>query len=789
MTFKKALVAITVVAMLFGMVSTAFAGGFTDVTDSSTAAAAARLNALSIMKGFPDGSFGATATITRAQFAAVAVRALGLDNAATYAKGFTKFSDVSADHWASGYINIASQQGIIAGFPDGTFHPEDPVTYAQALTINVRMLGYGPVTEGKGTWPSNYIVRAAMIGFTSGVSFAAMEPATRGNVALFVDNSLTADMMVNTGAVGTADTYEIQKGTNLLNTYLGAVETSGMLTSSPELLGVTTIAINGGAAKTLADGVSAAGLLGQQVNAWEKGGKVVLVENDESADSVKTGKIAAHDDGAGTITIGTKVYTLAGAAKVFTNGVADGAYANGNEVKLVLNSDGDVKSVVAIGYDTGVVTDTDVDGKLIITDAFTLDFSATQSSSITKNGAAISIADVQADDVVQYYGDVAGNKVVVVTRNAKTGTLTRYNADGSVVIGGATYSQSNAALDLTALTIGSDYTVLLDKYGKIWAINEVSAPAAAKTYALVLSAARTVTTSTGEDYYFTAKKADNTSVYLKLASKVDVGAGPVAADPGMIAADTLIQYTVNSDGLVNGITDVNPVDDPAFALSASTKRAGDLLVTASTVIVDMQNQTFITSADLFKLDAATTGVAIADSTGVRAKLVAISSSTPATPDVPYAYVTGAYKDADGWHVTALAEGKSTAYGADDTITIDGVPGKTAADLTDGVLYVFTFTASSVSAADVSTQSLLAGADHNVALSYDSNDQILTYKAVDANSAKIGNSLYGVFNADTVVIDATGDSAKIGTTATIAAGKTVELYDLDGDNVIDVVIVK
>ena len=99
---------------------------FPDVADdASYAEAVTTLNALGIMCGDDKGEFRPDATITRAEAAAVVIRAKGLEEASNGAKGATAFSDVAADHWATGYINLASQSGIVNGFTDGTFRPEE----------------------------------------------------------------------------------------------------------------------------------------------------------------------------------------------------------------------------------------------------------------------------------------------------------------------------------------------------------------------------------------------------------------------------------------------------------------------------------------------------------------------------------------------------------------------------------------------------------------------------------------------------------------------------------------
>lgn len=69
-------------------------------------------------------------------------RLLDKEEEALASVGKTKFTDVSADHWASGYINVASQAGIINGDGNGLFRPGDEVTYEEAVKMVVCACGF-----------------------------------------------------------------------------------------------------------------------------------------------------------------------------------------------------------------------------------------------------------------------------------------------------------------------------------------------------------------------------------------------------------------------------------------------------------------------------------------------------------------------------------------------------------------------------------------------------------------------------------------------------------------------
>ncbi|AHM57341.1 middle cell wall protein [Peptoclostridium acidaminophilum DSM 3953] len=194
---KKRLVSLVLVlSMILGSMSMGFAAGpLTEgIEDSKVVKAVERLAAFGIVEGFEDGKYHPEYDVTREQFAKVLVEALGLGSAATAAQGPTKFSDVEADRWSAGYVNVAVGQGILKGYPDGTFGPAKNVTYAEAVTMLVRALGYQD-SFLPGTWPGNYVAKAAEEGITSGVVYSPTGTADRGSMAVMLNNTLDADVI------------------------------------------------------------------------------------------------------------------------------------------------------------------------------------------------------------------------------------------------------------------------------------------------------------------------------------------------------------------------------------------------------------------------------------------------------------------------------------------------------------------------------------------------------------------------------------------------------------------
>lgn len=89
------------------------------------------------MYGFPDGTFGPDRAVTRAQMAAMLARNV---TSLHHIMKETSFTDVNTEHWAFAYIELVNEHGLIIGYPDGTFGAEDSITRAQMAVIVDRWL-------------------------------------------------------------------------------------------------------------------------------------------------------------------------------------------------------------------------------------------------------------------------------------------------------------------------------------------------------------------------------------------------------------------------------------------------------------------------------------------------------------------------------------------------------------------------------------------------------------------------------------------------------------------------
>lgn len=207
---KKVFALVVAFSMMLSVV--AFAS-YPDVTDETPyASAITTLTALGIVSGDDQGNFNPDSTITRAEFTKIVCEIQNMSGEGS--KGATAFTDVPADHWASGYINFASSMGIINGMGDGTFNPEGPVTYEQAVKMLVATLGYEPMAQSMGGYPTGYLAIAQQRGVLKSITApASTAEATRGLIAQITYNALDVPMMVQVG-FGNSVEYEVQDGSN-----------------------------------------------------------------------------------------------------------------------------------------------------------------------------------------------------------------------------------------------------------------------------------------------------------------------------------------------------------------------------------------------------------------------------------------------------------------------------------------------------------------------------------------------------------------------------------------------
>lgn len=107
-----------------------------------------------------------------------------LTPAPSFAQSATSFSDVQSNYWAAPFIQSLSQRGVIAGFTDGSFRPEEAVTRAQfAAMLNKAFQGKNPIRQASSFgdvrsnyWAASAIQQAYTTGFLSGYPGNTFKP-------------------------------------------------------------------------------------------------------------------------------------------------------------------------------------------------------------------------------------------------------------------------------------------------------------------------------------------------------------------------------------------------------------------------------------------------------------------------------------------------------------------------------------------------------------------------------------------------------------------------------------
>ena len=145
--FLAVLVAVLMIATTAISVS-----AFSDVEEGyEHATAIATLSQLGVIGGYEDGTFKPENNVERDEMAKLVY--VLYTTFQTAGKGTAKFSDLAADNWAAGYVTWCSAKSIVGGYEDGSFRPDNNVTYDEALKMVCATLGYTDFDSA--LWPTD----------------------------------------------------------------------------------------------------------------------------------------------------------------------------------------------------------------------------------------------------------------------------------------------------------------------------------------------------------------------------------------------------------------------------------------------------------------------------------------------------------------------------------------------------------------------------------------------------------------------------------------------------------
>jgi len=203
---------------------------FSDIAGTGYNEPVSFLSAFQIMRGYTNGKFMPEENITRAEFVATIIRALG--NKVVAADGTRYYGDVPKDFWAAAAINSATAMDLIHGKGDGTFAPNDNITGQEALKIICHALGYKPLAEYRGGFPDGYVDVASELKLTNRVKSGLTNPITRGEVAWLIYEALHTDVLQQTSYSENVLLAQVTKGENLLKLNHNVVSAEGRVVAT-----------------------------------------------------------------------------------------------------------------------------------------------------------------------------------------------------------------------------------------------------------------------------------------------------------------------------------------------------------------------------------------------------------------------------------------------------------------------------------------------------------------------------------------------------------------------------
>jgi len=175
--------------------------------------------------GYPDGTVKPEANITRAEVATIFFRLLTDQSRAQNWSKTNDFTDVKSTDWFNNAVSTMSKAGIINGYPDKTFLPQNEITRAEFATIAARFDSSEPDTSGSkltdiaGHWAEKYIKKAEALGYVTGYedgSFKPDQPITRAE-AMTLINRVLERMDNNIGVDGLLPEAEMNTWTDNMN--------------------------------------------------------------------------------------------------------------------------------------------------------------------------------------------------------------------------------------------------------------------------------------------------------------------------------------------------------------------------------------------------------------------------------------------------------------------------------------------------------------------------------------------------------------------------------------------
>jgi hypothetical protein len=715
---RKLLVTLLVLTFVMSMFNVGFAA-----EEEKLPTEVVRAQALGILKGDDQGNLNLDQPITRAEALALIVRISGLEKSAELMAGQTQFADVNAApnlQWATGYINLGVGQGIVNGYPDGTFKGTNQVTYAEMAKMLLYAMNYGVTVEG-GVWPAAVMGKADDLGIFDKVNALPNIPALRGDVVKMIDNSLTVNHLEQTG-YGDLKQYlegdknflskmDVEELEDYFVTKIGKVANSKL--DEDEII-VTKYDKNDRVENeetlTLKADVNPEAIFGLKVDLWVNDDdevffvKVKTAEKDILKDTVKSNTASKIE-----LLVADDEYKVSSDAKIYVNFAPADLEDEDEEVidlgsiygKVVLDR-GDIVFANFFSFDNnGVVTS--VSGEKV---EYFKDSDSIRRLNLDdydeyyiydKDFKVATLKDIVEDSAIFWFENDDDEIFIVVVNDKVEGELTRAKNDEITVDGNkyktsavsnATVSSNDnddvirydASATATEDLLGEDVVAILDVNGRVRHITGDAEAVSGTNYGIITEAYRS-----GRYYYADIFTKEGKKVEYQFANNGD---GQDVVDYLEDSPYAVAKFKLNSDGQIdksfeiddNVIADIDEAVDVAEFDDEDDfiEFPGDVtyFVTDSTILMNAEPAAEEDPDDpeLVKWDS----IKSKSASGVKAiyvfdkkdlKFVAFTQGIEsAASDVEYAVVTSApWRESKGWKVelNVFGEGKQEYFLDDD----------------------------------------------------------------------------------------------------------------------------
>ncbi len=420
------------------------------------------LSGLDIMVGDDYGNFDFDGYVTRAQMAKIAVASSSAKNTVALGLQFSPFSDVKGSYWGAPYIRAAVSAGIVEGYIDGTFRPEGTVTYEEAITMILRVLGYTEDDFGA-SYPYGQIGTANGLKLTDGISRNIGEAMTRRDVAKLVCNALdTKSKSTNQDLIAVHDCAFIEDVTIVASQ------------TDDKTLGSDEISTSSGKYR-ISDSFddSYVGCRGDMV---VKDGKYLVAFSSDTAMtsdkyivySTLNDAILCYPEGNNTTIRQFKIKDSTTCYKdsvAYTYGNVRSQMEMGDIVRIRYRSDGEVDY---ISYSEG-----SLEGPIRVTGySWINNFNTNGQTKIVRDGKQVTQSSIETNDILYYSSSL--NMIMAYTQKV-TGVyedaIPSKDLPQSVVISGVTYEVEgvdafNELSSNGSVNIGDTVTVLLGRDGE-----------------------------------------------------------------------------------------------------------------------------------------------------------------------------------------------------------------------------------------------------------------------------------------------------------------------------------